>query len=614
MRSVLPVTTLLTLSSLCSLTALSSGCGPGAAAEAIRPNDPTAASALGEQAECHEVGKTGEPLVVDWKPEQRGDLEEAMREGVAVVNYSCQGIKLLKECDLKGLKDAKEPENLFRFMGMTRREQVVQLQNADELKANLPFSGGAVGGELARGSSLDIAMVSVGKTKTTKTPTMADLEGECEGATHYVRGATVGAFAVDTGTSAKVRAAVEIFGASAGGGSESKKSVGTKEGDLSDCAKASPSSKEPPPQCGAPIRLVLQAIAKDAPKPPAEGAAPAAAAEIEAPEATCPKGLVFSGGKCTAAASAPSYQCDPQNVEECKAQCDKGNAGSCSALGAKLAAGGDHAKAAEALKKACDGGDAPGCVRLGKLTADGQGVSKDAAAAATFFEKGCNNGEEAGCGLLGRAYLAGNGVSADPSKAAQLLERSCNGGYAPGCAGAAPLYAEGKGVPADLPKAAQLYKSACYGGDAPSCGAAGMMYESGRGIGKNTIIAGMLYQSGCIRAHGDSCLGQGRMELSKPGGGNADMARRAFEQACIWRSSLGCAVLKAAYGQNRPVIPDVAQQQAMRKSCDGGNATDCANVGLLAVASGNKVGGKMDLDRACTRGEAFACFVAKQVK
>lgn len=602
MRSVLPVTTLLALA---SLPALTSGCGPGAAAEAIRPNDPTAAAALGE-AECHEVGKTGEPLVVDWKPDQRGDLEIAMREGVAVVAYSCEGIKLLKDCHLKESKDA------YRFMGMTKKEQVVRLQNADELKANLPFSGGAIGGELARGSSLDIAMIMVGKTKTTwKEPTKDDLEGECDGATHFVRGATLGAFAVDSGTSAKVRAAAEIFGASAGAGSSSEKSVGTKEGDLSDCSKASPSADAPPPQCGAPIRLVLQMIAKEPPKAPAEGLAQSA--EIEAPEVSCPKGLVLAEGKCTKPAAAAAYQCDPQNAEECKAQCDKGHAGSCGALGAMLATGRgaerDAAKAAEVLKKACDGGDAPGCVRLGMLTAD-----KDAAAAAKLFEKGCNDGEAAGCGQLGKAYLAGKGVSADPAKAAQLLDQGCDGGDIQGCAAAGPLYAEGKGVQADLAKALQYYRRACDGGDAPSCGAVGQMFESGRGTGKNPIIAGMYYMRGCVRAHGDSCLGQGRAEVAKPGGGNADMARRAFEQACTWRSSLGCAVLKAAYGQNRPVIPDVAQQQAMRKSCDMGNATDCANVGLLAVASGNKVGGKMDLDRACQRGEAFACFVAKQVK
>src|SRR4051812_46450906 len=96
--------------------AMAAGCGPGSAASKIRPDDPTAANALGEAGggECHEVDSSAEPLVVDWKVEQRGDLEEAMHDGVAVVAYSCKGIKLLKDCHIDGK---------YGFLGMTKREQ-----------------------------------------------------------------------------------------------------------------------------------------------------------------------------------------------------------------------------------------------------------------------------------------------------------------------------------------------------------------------------------------------------------------------------------------------------------------------------------------------------------
>src|SRR5438270_2240001 len=94
------------------------GRAPGGAAEKVRPADPTASAALGEQTTCHAIENHGEPLVVDWKPEHRGDLEEAMHDGVAIVNYTCDGIKLLKGCRLDGS---------YGFLGMTRREQVVRL-------------------------------------------------------------------------------------------------------------------------------------------------------------------------------------------------------------------------------------------------------------------------------------------------------------------------------------------------------------------------------------------------------------------------------------------------------------------------------------------------------
>ncbi len=138
---------------------LTLSCGGGTPAELIRPKDPSAAAALGDgNATCHQVEKYGEPLVVDWKPDQRGDLEEVMHDGVAVVAYSCDGIKLLKQCHLDGS---------YGYLGMTKREQVVRLQNADELRANLPLSGlkiaGELGAELSRGATLDIALVTVGK-------------------------------------------------------------------------------------------------------------------------------------------------------------------------------------------------------------------------------------------------------------------------------------------------------------------------------------------------------------------------------------------------------------------------------------------------------------------
>ena len=36
-----------------------------------------------------------EPMIVDWQPEQRGDLEVSMREGIVVVGYDDKGFRLL---------------------------------------------------------------------------------------------------------------------------------------------------------------------------------------------------------------------------------------------------------------------------------------------------------------------------------------------------------------------------------------------------------------------------------------------------------------------------------------------------------------------------------------
>jgi TPR repeat protein len=587
------------------------GCGTGAAAEAIRPADPTANKALGEAA-CHEVEATAaaEPLVVDWKPEQRGDLEEAMHDGVAVVAYSCQGIKLLKECKLDGN---------YGYLGMTRREQVVRLSNSDELRANLPSMGGAlaakIGGEMERGATLDIAMVMVGKKRTTwATASKDDLKGTCEGATHFVRSAMVGAFAMDTGTKAKARVTGEVFGVGAAAGSSSEKSVKNKEGDIGDCQTAAPDSPKAPAQCGAAVRLVLSPIAAGAKQgeKPAE-AKPVDPATVAAPEVACPKGLVMAEGKCTAPKADLPFQCKAGDAAECTAQCDKGHLGSCTSIGVMLASGRgasrDAAKAAPALKKACDGSEAAACTWLGRLTAEGAGVAKDAAAANALFDKGCVGGDAPGCTAEGKALVA-----TDAAKAATLLEKGCAGGDDAGCAAAAPLFAEGRGVKADVAKAAGFYKRACDGTDAASCNALGQLHELGKDVRKDPIYATMLYRRGCFRMNAQACTSLARMDLGGAPGGIPDEGKRVLDQGCMWRDSLACAILKVGFGDSRPVFPDVAQSQALQRSCDGGSARDCSASAMFDLAMGNKPMGMTKLDRACIQGDKFACEMKKKVK
>jgi uncharacterized protein len=54
----------------------------------------------------------------------------------------------------------------------------------------------------------------VGKRKTTWANALQqDLRGNCDGATHFVRGATVGAFAMRSGVMGRARSVAELFGA-----------------------------------------------------------------------------------------------------------------------------------------------------------------------------------------------------------------------------------------------------------------------------------------------------------------------------------------------------------------------------------------------------------------
>ena len=387
------------------------GCGAGSAGAAVRPKDETAASNLGE-GPCREAESTVEALVVDMKGNQRGDLELAMKENVAIVAHSCKApLKLLKDCKVDGK---------YGFLGMTRKEQVLKLNNADEVKANLPLGGigiaGSISGEMARGSTLDVAFIMVGRIKTTWVKVQADeLKGECDGATHFVRGAMVGAFSMQTSTKGEVKTAAQMFGASGSAASSSAKESGNKDGDIADCAKSNPDDAKPPGQCQAFIRLELKAITPKA-AAPAAGAAPAAPPEVKPAgndvavvEAACPKGLVMAEGKCTEPKSAKAYLCLPTNSAECVDQCGKGNAPSCGTAGTLAISGSggatrDEKKARELLTKGCEGSDTKSCTNLGVLLAQGRGGAKDAAGAAKNFEKGCGDADALACGMLGMQY------------------------------------------------------------------------------------------------------------------------------------------------------------------------------------------------------------------
>lgn len=81
--------------------AFATACAAGSAADAVWPDAPTVAKATW-RASCADGVASTTPLVVDWQPEVRGDLEASMERRIAVVAYDCQGIRFLEDCHLDG--------------------------------------------------------------------------------------------------------------------------------------------------------------------------------------------------------------------------------------------------------------------------------------------------------------------------------------------------------------------------------------------------------------------------------------------------------------------------------------------------------------------------------
>jgi hypothetical protein len=492
--SVLPVVLLMT------------SCGAGKAADLVRPSDPSAAKALGDNgggAICHDVHADGSHLIVDWQPDDRSDLEVAMKQGVAFVHYDCNSIRILPDCRADGV---------YGFIGTTRREQVINLKTADEAKANLPLHGGELGGSISANSSLDIGLSMVGKKSTTFVSVTAnDMKGRCEGATHFVHAATVGAYAMQTDTAGSVTAAAQLFGFGASGGSSSSKSSQAKDGDLESCKTSDPDAPKPPAQCASPVRVQLIAVG------PATASSAGPSTEI-----SCPSGLVAVNGVCTASADDAAKKCQGgHDVASCESSCKARVVESCLLWGDLLDAKAEAEKSTaydgprdEAYQRACDLDDARGCGMSAVDHANGRGMAVDGQGAIDRAQKACVLGAPVGCTYMAALYDFGKGgLTQDRTKATHLYERACNAGDGVGCIGAAQAYHAGRppGITVDLAKAADFLDRACDAGNAPGCLYAGQAYETGDGVTVDAKKALDFYKHGCDAKDPDACAGVKRL-------------------------------------------------------------------------------------------------------
>ncbi len=426
----------------------STACGPDAAPPP--PKSPNGAATPRDPDTCRRVEHFSDPLIVDWRPEERAELETVMRNGVAVVHYECDSLRLLKDCSLEGT---------YGFVGVPKKEQVLALRTDEELHANLPARGEdfvrQLGDSLKAGTSVDVGLVLVGRRATSRaSANRRELKGACEGASHFVRRALVGAFAMTQGTSSPPPGATQLFAKTS---SSSAKEIHGSAGDPTACNGANSDASVAPTGCNVPFRLELTAI--DAPV--------ASATELQTPK--CPKGTVRAQGKCTMPVNYLDYECGFDDGPTCAQECRKGNAVSCGRLGWAYANGysmaKDEKRAFELLTQSCDASYDDACSALGNLFAKGSSAAEaNAEKARQLFERACLSGVGRGCHNLGVVHREGVGVTKDPERALRYFLRACDGGHAAGCNAAAELL-----QPIDKPRALGLYRRACTGDHVEGC-------------------------------------------------------------------------------------------------------------------------------------------------
>ncbi|GMV14540.1 MAG: sel1 repeat family protein [Sorangiineae bacterium PRO1] len=566
---------------------VSAGCGPGKVGEAVRPEAPKVQHSL-----CDSVADFGQPLIVDLKAHERAVYEAVMKDGVAVVSYDCNQLRIIKDCKIDGD---------YGFVGVSPKEEVVRLEGADEIQVNLPTFGAKIAAEVQRDASLDLGLILIGMRRTTvNAADKQRLKGsDCEKATHFVRGAFVGAFALKQGSSGSTRAAVEIMGAGASGTSKSSKRTENRDGDAKACKSFNPTAQSPDPNCAALLRLELTAL---------EVASKDDAGSVD----VCPKDLVLVNGKCAPPTSGGTFQCREGQLPECLAQCEKGHAGSCAA--ASFMYFGNHGvtadpeRAASLAEKACAGGSARGCGNLGHAYDRGEALPKDMNKARELYTKSCEAGWPRGCSNLG--VLTEN--DGDATAANVLFDRACSGGEARACHFLALNLDKGKGTAPDPTRAKALFARACNGKWEDACGLLSSQLLAGNEEERAKGVKGL--EESCAKGSPNACRFLGSLRLS----GTKlprDPAKAAqdFERACEGKELKSCVDAATLFLAGRDGVARNVEKAAKlaKKGCDGGQIAGCR---LVALGQLQGLGAGRDdaaalklLEKSCADGDGESC-------
>ncbi len=485
-------------------------------ADIVRPDQAKAGSALGEKLECTEEmlsdSNGTERFVVEWGDGDRATLESEMARGIALVKFTCDGIKVLRNCAVPGE---------YAYQGISKKTKSLQVADAASASANFssPALTGSVKTALEQGRALDLAYVMVGVQSTTVADVSRDQikRDACKDATHFVFQTKVGAFAMASGEKGKATAAGELLGyGNASGEVSSSRNVAATDGDAKACDEAKSKDEIPTENCQAVMRVSILPLAtgklaavdagKDAKAPPKK-----------VDTRNCPEGFVYQDDHCVEPKTVENFLCKEGDMAQCKEQCNKGNAASCGRFSDALAAslkinywsvsadfgGADKLEKLRSyqgdmqakLQAACtDEFEASACAgAFLVMGSTGENTRPtDAAEAKVMMELatvGCEWGNSMMCefivGAYGEEFLSEFGIGADAKKLEEIVGEGCDFGSAAACQSLGDFFyqgtmiaLEGEGVSADYSKSAKYLAKACYGGISDSCFWSSLMYAT----------------------------------------------------------------------------------------------------------------------------------------
>ena len=202
------------------------------------------------------------PFIIEWDATDRSSFEAQAANDVLVVRYEGCDMQILEECrndSVRGSQGAYKPVEWT-----SGALEKMDISNQGELYAKLPLSVGTLGGRVSGGEKFKMEYYVAGTRNATRDAVYReDLASNpgCEGATHFIYGFNLGAFALGSVTELNAEVGGSLYGFGAGAKTNKRSQADKQGGDLTTCK--SDTAKEVM-GCKSPIRLTLRPIREGA--------------------------------------------------------------------------------------------------------------------------------------------------------------------------------------------------------------------------------------------------------------------------------------------------------------------------------------------------------------
>ncbi|MBL9106772.1 MAG: hypothetical protein JNL82_38010 [Myxococcales bacterium] len=198
------------------------------------------------------------PFIIEWDATDMSSFESYAANDIVIVRYEGCELQILDECrndSIRGSQGAYKPVEWT-----TGSLEKINIANQGELYAKLPLGAATLGGRVAGGEKFSMEYYVAGTRNATRDAVYSnDIASNpgCEGATHFVYGYNLGAFALGSAKDFNAEVNASVYGFGAGGKTSKTSQADKKGGDLAVCKSDSATEIA---GCKAPIRLTLRGI------------------------------------------------------------------------------------------------------------------------------------------------------------------------------------------------------------------------------------------------------------------------------------------------------------------------------------------------------------------